>query len=164
MTDADSAPAAAAAAACLARAWLWLSAGLSDTDPSVRLSLSVSRLAHEGPVLPEAEALPFSQVTGLGWGTFFTNRGKGRGGQRWRGKLHHVGAGSHSEGGLRTVPHLPPVGGARPPGATPRGAGSGLERGQRDSLSVVPGRESHASPYTCPSPRLARGRFPRSPL
>lgn len=41
--------------------------------------LSVSRLAHEGPVLPEAEPLPFNQVTGLRWGTFKPHEGKGRG-------------------------------------------------------------------------------------
>lgn len=158
MTDADSAPAAAAAAL------LWLSAGLSDTDPSVRLSLSVSRLAHEGPVLPEAEALPFSQVTGLGWGTFFTNRGKGRGDRDGEASCITWGLGPTQRVGCGLYHTYRRWGGARPQGATPWGAGSGLERGQRDSLSVVPGRESHASPYTCPSPPLARGRFPCSPL
>lgn len=77
--DADSAPAAAAAAR-LARALLWPSAGLSDTDPSV--CLSVSPRARGGPALPEAQPLPFGQVTRLRWGTFGTKPrkwGKGAG-------------------------------------------------------------------------------------
>lgn len=71
--------------------------------------LSVSRLVHEGPVFPETEPLPFSQVTSLDGGHLNHIKEK-EGGQRWRGRLHHVGAGSHSEGGLRTVPLLLVVG------------------------------------------------------
>lgn len=54
--------------------------------------------------------------------------------------------------------------GRRAPGATPRRTGSGLERGQRDSLTVVPGRESHTNPYISPFLWLALCRFPCSPL
>lgn len=78
LADADSAPAAAAAAARLARALLWHGAGLSDTDPSVCLSVSQSA-GLQGPVLPEAEPLPFNQVTGLRRGTLRAHEGKGRG-------------------------------------------------------------------------------------
>lgn len=52
------------------------------------------------------------------------------------------------------------VGGVR---SLPRGAGSGGERGQRDSLAVAPGRGPHANPHNSRSPRLAPGRFPGTP-
>ena len=45
----------------------------------------------------------------------------------------------------------------------PRGAGSGGERGQRDSLTVAPGRGPHANPHNSRPPRLAPGRLPGTP-
>lgn len=54
------------------------------TPTHLSVCLSVSLLAHGGPALPEAQPLPFSQVTHLGWGIFGTKprkwgRGQGAG-------------------------------------------------------------------------------------
>lgn len=66
--------------------------------------------------------------------------------------MSHVAAGSHSKGGLRTVPLRRAGGGGggrgrRARGAHPIRAGSGREQGQRDSLPVAPGRD-HARTRT----------------
>lgn len=113
---------------------------LTLTHLSVCLSVSQSA-GPRGLVLSEAQPLPFSQVTHLGLGDVpyhIKDMGEGavekerqaesRGGQfplrGWAADCTTMDCGWR---GRRTL------------GATPRGTGNGLEPGQRDSLTVVPG-------------------------
>lgn len=126
------------------------------------LSVCLSVRWFGGPTLSEVQPLPFSPGTRLGWGTLGTKPRKWEeGAGEMAVRLSHVGAGSHSKGGLRTVPLWRACGrGRRHKGATPREAGS-WARGT-PCLSYLDG--DHTLTLTTPlSRRLLSADFPVPP-